>query len=70
MGFLKIPLSRKDYNMKENREQSFIPVLQQTSLSRSITQCQKNYLERPQSVETINKKKKENRTGKKMEGNL
>ena len=24
MGFLKIPLSQKGYNMKENREQSFL----------------------------------------------
>ena len=32
MDFLKIPLSQKDYTMKENREQSF---LLQTSLSLS-----------------------------------
>ena len=36
----------------------------------STTWCQKNYLERHQSIETINKKIKENQTGKKMEGNL
>ena len=36
----------------------------------STTQCQKNYSERPQIIETINNKKKENQIGKKMEGNL
>ena len=35
MGFLKTPLSWKDYNTKENREQSLIPFLLQTSLSLS-----------------------------------
>jgi len=30
----------------------------------STTRCHKNYLERPQNVETRNKKKKENLTGK------
>ena len=68
MSFLKIPLSLNKYNTKENMEQSLIPFLLQTSpyLSPtcSTTQCQKNYLERPQSVEIISKKKKENWTGK------
>ena len=31
MGFLKIPLSWKDSNKKDNREQSLIPFLLQTS---------------------------------------
>jgi len=32
MGFLKIPLSRKNYNANENREQSLIPFLLQAFL--------------------------------------
>jgi len=35
MGFLKIPICQKDYISKENREQSLIPFLLQTSLSLS-----------------------------------
>ena len=69
IGFLKIPLSLEDYNRKKNREKSLIPFLLQPSLSFSYL-LQKNYLERPQRVETMNKKKKENGTEKKTEGNL
>ena len=35
VDFLKIPLSQKDFNTKENREQSLLPFLLQTSLSLS-----------------------------------
>ena len=63
MGFLKIPLSRKNYNQNEYMEQTLIPFLLQAFLSRF-------YLLHNSSIETINKKKKENQIGKKMEGYL
>ena len=63
MGFLIIPLSRKDFNTKESRElvpKFLIPFLLQTSLSLSYllhnSMSHKNYLERPQKK--ANKKKK------------
>ena len=70
MGFLKIPLTRKDYNIKENREQSSSYKPPYISSTCSTTRCQKNCLERHQSLETITEKKKENQTGKKMGENL
>ena len=54
-GFSFIPLTGKQYKMREHREQSPKPFLLQTSLSLScllhIFRCQKNYLERPKSVQ-------------------
>ena len=32
MGFLKIPLNQKEFNTKENRDQSLVPFLLKTSL--------------------------------------
>ena len=72
MGFLKIPLSRTITDRKIESNPLYLSSYKPPYLSptHSTTPCQKNYLERPQSIETINKKKKENRTGKNKEGNL
>ena len=68
MGFLKIPLFRKTITRWKTGSNPLYPSSYKPhhlSPTCSTTQCQNNYLERPQSVETRtrSKKKKENYTG-------
>ena len=62
MSFCKTPL-RKTITQRKTGSNSLYPSSYKTpylSPTLSTTRCQKNYLKMPQSMETINKKKKEN----------
>ena len=64
---LKCPLTRNEYNRRNTESNPLYPSsYKPPNLSHTCytTRCRKNYLERPWSVKTINKKKKENWTGK------
>ena len=66
-GFLKIPLTWKEYNRRNTGNNPLYPSSYKPpnlSPTCSTTRCHNNYLERPQSEETINKNNKENQTGK------
>ena len=70
MSFLKIPLIRKNYNIKENREQSLIPFLLQAflSLSQLLHNSMSKELFREASKHRNNKQEEKRKLNRKENG--